>query len=70
MNRCGDSDNRGLLNRCGISGNRDSFNECGNYNCELLYCVRNGRSFQDGTFGGLGRVGVSSLEYPRSGDRR
>ena len=32
------------------------FNKRGNYNFELLNCVRNGRSFQDGTFKGLGGV--------------
>ena len=70
MNRCGNSGDRGVFNRCGDSGNRDSFNKCGDNNCEFVNGVRNGRSFRDGTVEGLGSVGVSSLEYSRSGDSR
>ena len=68
VNRCVDQENRGCSNRYGIGGNRDSFNECVGNSCELLSGVRNGRSFQDGAFEGLGGVSVNNLECVRSSD--
>ena len=70
LNRCVDQENRRFFNKCGDRGNRDFFNRRGNYNFEFFNPVRNGRSFQDGTFEGLGGVGVNNLEYSRSGDSR